>query len=240
MATKLQKAKWKLYLEKKKLLYLYGINRGLINTYENELIENLRNVYYGGVPASILLLSHKLCNGYCYDRALLLTLGFNNDDDFKMILADINEITLNPDIIDKTSNKNNGSLPKHYGNHCFVERIKKDGTTLVYDTSTGLVYEKNLYYRLQNPIITKINSKKNIQNYIEYQDIKNNNFEKDIDILPSVLPLIEELIKYDLDLYTETLQKEISLFKQKIDYDNLCQKLKEEKEKFLWKQKKKN
>ena len=55
MATKFQKLKWKLYLEKKKLLFLYGINRGLVNTYENGLIENLRNIYYGGVPSFFLL-----------------------------------------------------------------------------------------------------------------------------------------------------------------------------------------
>lgn len=37
-------------------------------------------INYGGLPATILLLYEGLCNGYCYDRGTLVTLGFDDDD----------------------------------------------------------------------------------------------------------------------------------------------------------------
>lgn len=65
MATKLEKMKWNLYLKKRKRIIVFGLKTGLIHTYEEELIENLRHVYYGGLPASIVLLCKRLCSGWC-------------------------------------------------------------------------------------------------------------------------------------------------------------------------------
>ena len=76
MATKLDKLKFDLHQKKYKMLLIYGLSKGLIFPYDDELIERLRNVYYGGVPASIILLSNGLSNGYCYDRALLMARAF--------------------------------------------------------------------------------------------------------------------------------------------------------------------
>ena len=51
--------------------------------YDKTLIERLRNIYDGGIPLSILLLVDKMCNGFCYERALLPTLGLT-DKDFRV------------------------------------------------------------------------------------------------------------------------------------------------------------
>ena len=63
MATKLEKIKWQLHKQRYNILFYYGVTKGLIRPYDQSLIENLRHIYYGGIPASILLLHGKLTNG---------------------------------------------------------------------------------------------------------------------------------------------------------------------------------
>ena len=60
MATKLEQLKWNLHKKKYNILFDYGVKHGLIRSYDNQLIENLRHIYYGGLPASILLLHGKI------------------------------------------------------------------------------------------------------------------------------------------------------------------------------------
>lgn len=214
MATVLDKMKWNLYQAKRSLLFAYGIKHGLIHPYEKELIENLRNVYYGGVPASIMLLCDELCAGRCYDRGLLVTFGFG-DDDFQLVDADIDGITLNPKYVD--------SGFEHYGNHCFAERTDKNGTTWVYDTTVGMVYEKNLYYMIERPQITKINSEEDTLAFCDYKDIKNADIERDKYVLPLILPTIESIAESSKDYYAKNLREEITRFKKEIDYDGICE-----------------
>ena len=223
MATKTEKLKWSIWKKRTVLLTSYGIKTGRIHSYEKELIENLRHVYYGGIPASILLLCEEVCNGFCYDRGVLVTLGFS-DDDFRVVDADIDGIKLNPKYIDK----NRENQDPHYASHCFAERTKSDGTTWVYDTSMGLVIEKDLYYKMENPQITKINSKQETLNFCEYQDIKNSNINKDKYVLPLILPNIEYIASISSGIYHEELRQEIDLFKEKLDYDGICTEIQED------------
>lgn len=168
MATKIEQMRWKLHLKKYNILFNYGIKKGLTGSYDNELIENLRHIYYGGLPASILLLHEKFSNGHCYDRGTLVTLGFG-DDDFKVVDADIDSLRLNPKYIDECRQ---GNASERFPNHCFAERKTKNGMTLVYDTSLGLVFEKSLYYRLENPKITKVNDKKTTLEFLYYDFVR--------------------------------------------------------------------
>ena len=89
MTTKLQKLKWNIHQKKYKMLMIYGLQHGLIFPYDEELIQKLRNVYYGGIPASIILLSNAMSNGHCYDRALLMSRAFLNDEsDVNLLYGD--------------------------------------------------------------------------------------------------------------------------------------------------------
>lgn len=221
MATKLEKIKWQLHKQRYNILFYYGVTKGLIRPYDQSLIENLRHIYYGGIPASILLLHGKLTNGYCYDRGPLVVLGFA-DDDFKVVDADINSLRLNPQYIDEYRA---GKSSSHYANHCFAERILKDGTVWVYDTSLGLIFEKNLYYKMQNPIITKINDKKTTLEYLY------NDFQRDSDItrdkyaLPLILPNIERNLVPTQPFYQNLLKQEIEILKQEVSYSAICKEI---------------
>ena len=87
----------------------------MITPYDGHLIKKLRKVYYGGIPASVILISDGMTNGHCYDRALLMSRAFLDDEDsVKLIYADIDSLKLNPKFI---------SDSPLYADHCIVERM---------------------------------------------------------------------------------------------------------------------
>lgn len=219
--TKIDDLKWLLHKIRYEVLFDYGVKHGMIHAYEKDLIENLRHIYYGGIPASILLLHGKLSNGHCYDRGTLITLGFGKDD-FQVVDADIDSLKLNPQLISKYRE---GILSEYYPNHCFAERIKEDGTTWVYDTSLGLVFEKNLYYKLQNPKITKINDRDTTLKFLYYDFQKDSNIQKDKYSLPIILPNIEANMNPTQPFYLEQLKEEIAILKKEIDYDSIVKEV---------------
>lgn len=202
-------------------MFAYRVKHGLIRAYDNKLIENLRHIYYGGLPASILLLHDKSSNEYCYDRGTLITLGFD-DDDFQVVDADIDSLRLNPQYIDEYRS---GKGSEHFGNHCFAERMVKDGTTLVYDTSIGLIFEKSLYYKLENPKITKINDKNSTLEFLYYDFQQDSDIERDKYALPLILPNIENCLTPTQPFYLEQLKQEIKLLKQEVNYEDICKEM---------------
>lgn len=185
----------------------------MIAPYDDELIKKLRNVYYGSIPASIILLTNSLCNGFCYDRALLLSKVFlNTEDDVNLIYADVDSIKLNPLYINE----------KSY-DHCIVERITKDKIHLIYDTSTGLVYDKSLYWLLERLKIRKINNKQSIKDFVELENYSDINDDKYGALL--ILPMIEKICRRHDELYSteeyNLLKKEIKHYKDFIQYNDL-------------------
>lgn len=218
MADNVDNTKWEDYHKRCSILYQYGLEKGLIHPFENELIENLRHVYYGGVPASILLLLRDFCDGFCHDRAFLLSFGVGQDD-FRLVTADIDGLVLNP--------RYAGSTDSNYGNHRFLERTKCDGSKWVYDTSTGLVYAKDLYYKMERPKVIKVKDKKAILANDGYREIMQSDIQNDKYALPAILPFIENIAMSDTSIYHDRVLEEIARFKQEIGYDDICRELAE-------------
>lgn len=222
MATRLQKMKWDLHSYKQKALLIWGLKNGLITPYDDQLIEKLRKVYYGGIPASVILLSNGMTNGHCYDRALLMSRAFLDDeDDVQLLYADIDSLKLNPQYI---------SDSPLYADHCIVERITKDGRHLIYDTSAGFVYDKKLYWLMEHPKVRKINNKESIIKFInEDEDFHPEDVERDKYIAPLVLPMIEKTFGRPTEMYSllgiELLQREIEHYKKAINYDGVVEEI---------------
>ena len=210
---------WLLYQEKARLMLGDGARKGLVKAYGPELLLKLRNVYYGGLPASVLLYIGNLCGGYCYDRALLITLGFDEEDEFQLVDANINSVLLNPFYIERHRESSN----KNWANHCFAERVE-DGITWVYDTTKRFKIEKGLYYKLENPQVTEVNDKQTVMNYIEYQEIKSADIERDKYLLPFVIPYIEETIEHQ-EFDREIAKYELETFKGVVHYDDIFQEI---------------
>lgn len=217
--------KWDLYCQKKKMLLVWGLKNGLITPYDDELIEKLRKVYYGGIPASIILLSNGMTNGYCYDRALLMSRAFLEDEgDVQLLYATINSFKLNSELI------NDDPL---YADHCVVERTTKDGRHLIYDTSSGFIYDKRLYWLIENPKVRKVNSKESIKKFIETDE---EYYLDDIDrgkyAATLILPIIEKCFGRPTEMYSfkgiELLQREIEYYKNTIKYDDVVEEIEQD------------
>lgn len=217
---------WKLFLDKKSNLMQDGFKNKKIGFYNSYMLEKLRKVYYGGIPASIILLSNTICNGYCYDRALLMASAFLKDDDVdvKLIDGSINSIKLNPKFI---------CDDPMYSDHCFVEITFSTGEQLIIDTSLGLIFDKELYWKIENPVIRKINYKQDIIKYLE--ETKEVCFDindcKNSAVL--IIPYFEKFCKLPSEKYANPkilmLQKEIQRFKKEIDYNSIIRKMKNDK-----------
>ena len=222
MATKIQKMKWDLHSYKYNLLLTWGLINGLITPYDDNLIEKLRKVYYGGIPASVILLSNAMTNGRCYDRALLMSEALlTEDDDIQLLYADIDSLKLNPKYIRKSP---------LYADHCIVERITEDGKHLIYDTSVGFVFDKKLYWLMEHPKVRKINNKESIIDFInEEEDIHPEDVERDKYIAPLLLPMIEKTFGRPTEMYSalgiELLQREIEHYKKAINYDGVVEEV---------------
>ena len=68
---------------------VYGMKKGLVHTYPDELFDALRPYCVAGFPASIMLFNNIQCNGHCYDRAMTMQLAFDN---CKVVYADIESL----------------------------------------------------------------------------------------------------------------------------------------------------
>lgn len=221
---KLDELKWKLYLKKRNALIIYGVKNGLVRMYDEELLSRLRHYYYGGVPATILLLHGGLSNGYCYDRGPLVALGFG-DDDFRVVDEDIDSIRLNPEYVEAYKA---GKIGKTYPNHCVAERTDCNGIVWVYDTSCGLVFEKGLYDMLEKPRVTKVNDRESALAYLDEDFVRDMDISRDRYALHVILPLIEHTARPVQAFYKDQLLREIEILKEEVDYDGVVREIEED------------
>ena len=227
MSTKFQQMKWNLYNYKSRKLLIWGLKKGYIAPYDDSLIKKLRNIYYGGIPASILLLSNGMSNGNCYDRALLMSKAFLDEEgDVQLVYATIDSLKLNPQYTDREDDP-------LFADHCIVERVTKDGRHLIYDTSSGFVYDKKLYWLMEHPKVRKINNKASIIEFVKSEEHYHpEDIERDKYASPLILPMIEMTYGRPTEMYTmlgiELLQREIEHFKKVINYDGVCQEINED------------
>ncbi|MCM1053417.1 MAG: hypothetical protein NC483_05540 [Ruminococcus sp.] len=213
--------KWTLYWKKHNILFDLGVRRGLINKYDDSFIKALREFYCDGLPLSIILLNLSYCDGKCFDCSFMATLGMG-EDEFRIIEASIDSLRLQPRYADKAKKD------KAFIKHCFVERTLSDGTVWVYDTSSGLVIARDLYYRLEKPQIRRVLSKEEIINSSAYLNLKNGELEDNKYLTCYYLPYFEgDIVK--ASFYQRELADEIALFKKLINYENLCKEIEIEK-----------
>ena len=226
MSKRTQEIKWKLHNYKYDKLLIWGLKNGYISPYDDRLIEKLRSVYYGGIPASIILLANGITNGFCYDRALLLSRAFlDSEDDVQLVYATVDSLRLNPKFANRTDSD--------FADHCIVERTTKDGQHIIYDTSVGVAFDKRLYWLMEHPKVRKTNPKDAIIEFVKTcEEYDPEDIERDKYAAPLIIPNIERLYGRPNEMYThqgiELLQREIDHHKEVIDYDAVEKEIKED------------
>ena len=211
MSTRARDLSWKLYCHKQERLFQWGINKYCIAPYyfDKNLMERLRNIYCGGIPASILLLSSKLSNGKCYDRALLLAQALleEEEEDVQLVYAIIDGIKLNPIYEDKTDSS--------YAVHCFVECVTKRGEHIIYDTSTMCIYDKELYWKMERPKVLRTMNKSAITASLIGEECNSlKSIEGYMYFASCILPKGDE--DYESEPFAVALKREVELYKQKL------------------------
>ena len=209
-------------------LFKIGVKHKMVGLYSDRFIENLRDVYYGGIPASIILLDPVRCRGKCYDRAVLAATGLR-DIDYRVVHADIDSIKYNKRTMAEVAYwKSQGEpINARYANHCYLE-FEDGGLTWVLDTTDGLIYEKHLYQLINRPKVNCVRTKEETLAFPGYIDIVEADINRDKYIVPTLLPIIEAEIEKE-SLYQEQARREIALFKEKIRYDDLVREIEEDK-----------
>lgn len=217
--TEKQLQKWRLHNFKIKNMLLKGLEYGSISQYSEALIQKLRTIYDGGLPASIILLSKGLSDGHCYERALLLARAFlDTDEDVHLLYGSIESLRLNPKYISYDD--------PLYADHCFVERITPQGQHLIYDTSSGFIFTKEMYWLMERPRIRETLCKQTIIKLIQEQEEQYPlDYQRCDEVAPFIIPMIELTYSGKGETYAEInlLQREVELFKKLIDYDTLCE-----------------
>lgn len=222
MATIKEKIKWELFKIKREAMYQYGLKHNKVFVYDEEIISKLRNYYFGAFPLSITLLFEKTVNGFCYDRTTFIVYGFL-DDDFEYVSGDADSIKLDPEVIDQY---NKGLLDDLYGEHAIIVRKVDESLELVYDVALGLIFEKNFYYKLENFKPRVIRGKKETIDRANLECDDGSNLEQDKYLLCTLLHLFERTRPVQ-EFYSDYLNNEIRLLKEKVGYENLVKELEE-------------
>lgn len=191
-----------------------GLKKGKVMPFSQELFEALRPYSYGGYPASLLIFTPELCNGFCYDRAELVSLAF---DDCRIVISEIESLR---------------AQKVDCADHCYVETEDNEGTTWIVDTSVGYFIRKDYFEKIEKPVVKKVVPKAEIMERLEIQILLAENFEDTKWNLVHLMPIYELVIKNSNDLFTshyrETIvAKEIEYFKQKVNYDELVREERE-------------
>lgn len=138
-----------------------------------------------------------------------------------MLYVTIDSLKLNPKFI---------SDDPLCADHCIVERTTKDGKHLIYDTSRGFIYDKDLYWKMGNPKVRHVKNKESIKKFLEEdEEHYPEDLERDKYIAPLVLPMIEMTFGKPTEMYSlkgiELLQREIEYYKNTIKYNDVVDEI---------------
>lgn len=202
-------------LKKRDKYLIKGAKKGLLFHYPDFIFDRLRPYCIGGMPASIVLFINEMCNGFCYDRSVLMQLAL---DDCRIVHANIDSLRI--------------LGGEEYAEHSFVETTFGGKKWYVIDTSVGLVYDKKYYYKIEHPTINRVYTKEQCMNFREIKQIIASNFEEDKYALPMYLPFIEQAIEDSKHIgtvfYRDKVKKELELFKKAINYDAICAEIEDD------------
>ena len=213
--------------DKEKLKLLNdGIKNGLVSQFDDSLIIKLRNLYLGVFPGSVFIYMKKSLSYSDYDKIRLLTVALE-DEDFKLVHGKIDSIRNTEEVKYAEKFIKNTIFDDASFNYNYWFEVSKGGRTWIYDLFSLLKFDKELYYKIENPAIDKVYTKNVIEKkfYDKDEDPKINrsiNIEdSNNDIFLTILiPSLEEKMR-DSEYY-EYLKAELTRIKKELNYEQVC------------------
>ena len=191
--------RWNQFNDKYHELLLEGTEKGLVVPYFDSFFDKLRNYYYGDMSIPVLILDKNMVNGYCYDRAPLVTLAFQ-DNDYSLLYGDVNSLRLNPKYLGESAD------------HC-IARIEDGDIEWIIDTSIGLIFERELYEKLEEPKIRLERTKEEVDDYLK-RNVTDKLIVKDGGLSRLTLDIMASNPEPIQVMYEEDLKREIKLMKK--------------------------
>jgi len=181
-----------LYTNRLRLLLADGIEKKLILPFEKEVFDSLDELIYDGVPVGIYM-THIQPNPKQWinkrdERSVMLSLAF------------------------KDCHLMQGYCKCPEEDHFFHCWVENDGW--VYDPTYMMKFKKELYYKVFKPNIVEIQSRKELEEEIYYQECLSGNIHPTAVLCAMIL--LEGTAEKDNN---QDLKNEMKLFKEKINYD---------------------
>lgn len=199
-------------------IFQEAYQQGLIQSFDEEVLNRLRHVYYGCLsgllylyvtPTSFLNIGNKL---------EILTHVFS-DIDYRVVHGEIESTR-------KIMFAKYGV--EHLDFNSWIE-VKQDDKVWVYDTFSMLKIERGTYYKLEDPLIRKIIKKSTIEAHpARYED--DFSMIRDEWMLVGFIPKIEQSLVNNP--HRDMLEIELAKFKCEVDYDDVVSDFSSEKKIF--------
>lgn len=191
----------------KKLLFDKACEKGLIQEFDQATITNLRKLYFSCLSGLLYVYGHDTTFSTLGNKLLLLSHALENED-FELVHGETNSTR---EIMFFQYNQ------EHLDHNSWIE-VKKGNKTWVYDPFSLLMFNKDVYYELENPKVGQRIPKKDI---ISHPSRKEDDFFQISDtwLLPEYLQRLEK--KSETSPYKDLLQTEITRLKAVSNYDNI-------------------
>ena len=190
-------------------IYRRGIESGEITFFDQSLLSRLRKMYYGFYSAIIYIFGYSTSFENIGNKVELLVYALA-DKDYRIVHGITDSVREIPFFMYGA---------KHLDCNSWIE-VDEGGKSYVYDLFSLMKFEKDIYYKLENPTKIKEYSKSQVMNNGNYAG---DNFKKYSDgfnfILVKTIPFMEKgLSKHP---FRSILEPEISRFKKEINYDDV-------------------
>jgi hypothetical protein len=194
----------------------YGLRtrQKLVNPFPPKFLNRLRPFLVGGVPVNVLIALNEMCTGKCYNRARLAVLGL--DDGCELVHAKIDSLW---DHVNEYAD----------AGHAFAECDDK-----VYDTTAGLMFDRDFYYEMERPQIERKLTKSEVIAEPSVEAIIAEDTDTGKYALPLILPNLEIMLNLTTEpitqYYKPYIERELAQHKRGINYEQFIQ---EERENML-------
>lgn len=192
-----------------------GIKHRLVQHFDNGLLIKLRHIYFAGIPGSIFIFTSSSVSFNIGDKAQLMSHALE-DEDFILVHGKVNSIA---------NYRSNNEVQELKSNTWF--EVNRDGRVWIYDMFSLMKFDKDLYYKLEDPVIERTITREELQSDPEHRWDRQK-FRQILDplTLPMLIPNMERAFKYSP--YREYLKAEMTRFKKEIDYDKVTEEFDED------------